>query len=607
MDITKLLESRSARALDEDDSGRLLIASDLIGTFQLYELDGELRQLTAFSEPISGRYLPGGRRVVVQMDAGGNERHQLYLMDAAHPPGSDGSMLEPLAVSEAHGHSIAGVSPDGCQVAFCCNKRNGVDFDLYVIDLDSRQERLVYSEGGWARPATGYSPDGRYLSFILPGQRPLDEDLALYDTDTGQILHPLPHREEAALVGGPAFVGPTAFFVSSNIGRDMMGLFAVDLATGESELALESAHDLECHASKDGRKLLVVANAGGSSQATLWEVETGSGLPKLGRSFELELPGAGVIAGSLLTPSPLVSSDGSKVTYSFTSPLVPGDVFSQSPGRAPARLTESPGSNGAVDGLVEPTSESLKSFDGEEIPVFCYRPRGTGAALPVVVVIHGGPESQSVLTFNPMIQAMVARGFGVVVPNVRGSTGYGKRYASLDDTTRRLDSVADLAAIHGWLDSAGFDSRRAALYGGSYGGYMVLAGVSFQPDLWAAGVDIVGISDLVTFLENTSPYRRAFREREYGSLADDRAFLESASPLRRADDIRAPLFVIHGLNDPRVPVGEARQLVDSLERRGIDHELLVYEDEGHGLSKLANKLDAYPKALDFLAAHLRLD
>jgi dipeptidyl aminopeptidase/acylaminoacyl peptidase len=183
---------------------------------------------------------------------------------------------------------------------------------------------------------------------------------------------------------------------------------------------------------------------------------------------------------------------------------------------------------------------------------------------------------------------------------VRGSTGYGKRYASLDDTTKRLDSVRDLRSVHEALDSLGFDPARAVLWGGSYGGYMTLAGLAFQPELWAAGVDIVGVSNLATFLENTSEYRRAHREREYGSLANDRDFLIEASPLTHVDAIRAPLFVIHGRNDPRVPVGEAEQLVASLGRRGVRHELLIYDDEGHGLARLANQLDAYPRAIQFL-------
>ncbi len=214
-----------------------------------------------------------------------------------------------------------------------------------------------------------------------------------------------------------------------------------------------------------------------------------------------------------------------------------------------------------------------------------------------MVVVHGGPEGQSVRTFNPVVQSLAAAGHAVLVPNVRGSTGYGRRWYSLDDGPLRLDSVADLAAVHAFLGTIGHDPARAALWGGSYGGYMVLAGLTFQPELWAAGVDIVGISSLVTFLENTSPYRRAFREREYGRLDTDREMLEAASPLPRIDRVRAPLFVIHGANDPRVPLSEAEQVAAAVRANGLECELRVYGDEGHGLAKRTNRLDAYPAAI----------
>jgi dipeptidyl aminopeptidase/acylaminoacyl peptidase len=256
--------------------------------------------------------------------------------------------------------------------------------------------------------------------------------------------------------------------------------------------------------------------------------------------------------------------------------------------------------------FVEPEVQRFASFDGESIPLFVYRPRGADGDAPVVVVIHGGPESQFVPSFNPVVQYLVHRGYAVVAPNVRGSTGYGKRFHRLDDKRKRLDSVRDLEALHGWLRSQPrIDASRAALWGGSYGGYMVLAGLAFQPALWAAGVDIVGISSLATFLQNTARWRRAFREREYGSLEDDYDFLVEASPLTHTDDIRAPLFIIHGTNDPRVPLGEAHQVHDALRAKGIPTELAVYEDEGHGLAKLKNRLDAYPRAVDFLDRVLR--
>jgi len=207
--------------------------------------------------------------------------------------------------------------------------------------------------------------------------------------------------------------------------------------------------------------------------------------------------------------------------------------------------------------------------------------------------------------FRSVLQALCLLGFAVVVPNVRGSTGYGKRWYSLDDLDKRLDSVADLAAVHDWLPQQGLEPTRSALWGASYGGYMVLAGVSMQPERWAAGVDIVGISSLVTFLENTSGYRRAFREREYGSLEHHRDLLVEASPITYLDQISAPLFVIHGANDPRVPLSEAEQITAALEAKGIACELRVYDDEGHGLAKRVNRLDAYPAAMGFLARVLQ--
>ncbi|MGA2209802.1 MAG: S9 family peptidase [Acidimicrobiales bacterium] len=636
MPLIELLRSRSARALDEDVEGRLLVASNVPGTYQLYEHAGQLhehvaessaatttaataatdlRQLTDFAEPVSGRYLPGGRRGVLTMDAGGNERHQLFLFDLDDPPGADLSRLEPLTDAPQFVHQLVGVSPDGRLVAFVSNRRNGVDFDVWVMDVATRDERCLYADGGWCQAGSGFSPDGRWLSVGRPGPRPLDIDALLIDVQSGEQRLLLEHPEEAAIVGPLAWGAGGTLFVSTNVGRDWCAVVALELVSGKSNVVVDRPYDLECYSSPDGETLLVVGNDGGQCVAELFSAGVGGELTRTG---ELPLPGAGVIAFSLLTPAPIVAAHGRHVTFTYTSPSVPGDVwrYETSTGDL-GRLTSSPGPVAAgaattsCPALVEPTSCEVTSFDGERLALFVYRPTPQAATasenvlLPVVLFIHGGPEGQSMRAFNPIVAGLVEAGYGVVVPNVRGSVGYGKRFAALDDTTRRLDSVADLAAIHDWLPSHGFDPRRAALMGGSYGGYMVLAGCAFQPERWAAGVDVVGISDLVTFLENTSAYRRSHREREYGSLSTDREFLERASPLRRVDEIRAPLFVIHGANDPRVPLSEAEQLVASLSARGVACELVVYPDEGHGVQKLANQLDAYPRALAFLDRVLR--
>jgi dipeptidyl aminopeptidase/acylaminoacyl peptidase len=267
-----------------------------------------------------------------------------------------------------------------------------------------------------------------------------------------------------------------------------------------------------------------------------------------------------------------------------------------------------------VDSFTSPQLVNYPTFDHDAsgsrrmLSAWFFKPRLRGPArLPVVVVVHGGPEDQFRPYFSFFIQYLLSHGYAVLAPNVRGSTGYGKSFSHLDDVEKRMDSVADLAhAVH-WLEGQPeVDPRRIAVYGGSYGGFMVLSALSTYPDLWAAGVDIVGVSSFVTFLENTSGYRRAHREAEYGSLEKDRQFLESIAPINHVHQMTAPLIVIHGANDPRVPLSEARQLADALTQRGVPVELLVFDDEGHGIARLKNKLVAYPAIVNFLDKHLAI-
>ncbi len=258
------------------------------------------------------------------------------------------------------------------------------------------------------------------------------------------------------------------------------------------------------------------------------------------------------------------------------------------------------------ESFVEPSLIHYPTFDERQIPAFLFLPRDRPAqGLPVVINVHGGPESQARPIFHPFNQYLVAQGYAVLTTNVRGSTGYGYAYMSLDDVRKRMDSVTDLQHAALWLRESGLaDPARIVVFGASYGGFMVLSAITTYPDLWAAAVDIVGIANFVTFLENTHPWRRKLRASEYGSLENDREFLEEISPMRHVANITAPLFVIHGANDPRVPVGEAEQIVSALRQRHVPVEYLRFEDEGHGLIKHANRLIAYPSIARFLEEHL---
>jgi dipeptidyl aminopeptidase/acylaminoacyl peptidase len=564
-DLRTLLELRQAYPLSwSSDGSWLLVASDLAGTRQLYRLpldDGDLEQLTSHAEPVEGQLLPDDR-LLLEIDEGGNERTQLYL---------DG---EPLVVDPRFNHWTPHFSRDGRLLAYTTNRRNGRDFDIVVRELESGVEK-TFELGGYVG-VDSISPDGRRVVALRDNERAGDSDLFLIDLETGAVEHATPH-EDAAEYGTTVWLADSSgFHASTNEGRDTAAVARYTLGGGW-EVVRESQWDLECYGDDAGRRLLVVENADGYS-----------------RCAELPFPGEGIAEHFVF------SSDASRVAYGFSTTTEPQQVWVHDFASGESRkLTDL----GHVEGGVEPSLHRFESFDGESIPVFLFVPEGDGP-FPVVVTVHGGPESQWQPWysggFGALTQFLVSRGYAVAAPNVRGSTGYGKRFEHLDDVEKRLDSVADLASLHEWLSARPeIDGSRAVVYGRSYGGYMVLAALAFQPELWAAGIEFVGISNLRTFLENTSEYRRAIREREYGPLSDPE-LLERLSPWSRLDEIRAPLFIEHGRNDPRVPVSESEAIHAELVRRGVRCELVIYEDEGHGVEKLGNRVDVFERATDFL-------
>lgn len=609
LDIVRLLEVTSWRAFDVDDAGRVLAGSDQSGSVQLIEIPPGAEvpaeravPLTALPGAVSGRYLPGRRAAVVQHDADGNERAQLSLLNLDRPRPAPATLgdLEPLVHDPEYVHRLLDVLPG--RIVYATNRRNGVDFDVVLRSTVTGEEHVVYDRGGMvAEVAT--SPDGQYVALTVPGQQPMSDQVILINT--------MPVTEDERVLALTDAAEPTrhthlswlpdaaGLIVTTNAGRDLTGIARLDPRTGRREwVLLSEEHELTGWLSPDGSMLLVQANVDGSARLALHEAATGE------LRHHVRLPADGWCTFPL--PAPVWSPDSRFVALSFSAATVPGDALLLDAVSGEAHIRTGSTAQLGSEALAEPTAHRIPAADGENVPCFVYsptrpNPRVAGSA---VLIIHGGPESQSVRSFSPIAQALAAQGHTVLVPNVRGSTGYGKRWYSADDVRNRLDAVRDLGAVHDWLPALGLDPARAALWGGSYGGYLVLAGLAFQPERWAAGVDIVGISSLVTFLTNTADYRRAHREREYGSLHDDADFLREASPLTRVEAISAPLFVIHGANDPRVPLSEAEQLAESVRANGLECLLRVYHDEGHGLAKRANRLDAYPRVTAFLARHL---
>jgi len=588
--ITALLDLQAWQVFDIDPDGRILAGNDERGSLQLVELapDGTRTPLTDLPSRCSGRYVPGAapRQVVVEHDTDGDERMQLSLLTIE--PGREPYRLEelrPLVRDPAYLHVLQDVTETS--VIYSTNRRNGVDMDVIVRDPATGAETVLHDGGGYITTVAA-SHDQRSVAVTALSARPAGTAVFLAGARSGPVTDP----DEQAQHGNVAWsAGDDALIMSSDHDREFRAVVRVGLDDGEwTELLAADDHDLLVEVSPDGSALAVGHRIDGAISLSLHDADG---------TFRADVPitGPGV-------PTIVWAPDSSAFAMMLSTPTDPGSIYRVDARTGAAELI--------IDGraqippgleLSRPTVHRVPTPDGERVPCFVHRPgpdadpRLAGAS---VLHIHGGPESLAMQQFNPVIQALAAVGFTVLVPNVRGSDGYGKRWVGLDDVELRLDSVADLAALHAWLPELGLDADRSALWGGSYGGYMVLAGVTMQPALWAAGVDIVGISSLVTFLEHTSAYRRAYREREYGRLDRDREFLIKASPITYLDQLVSPLFIIHGANDPRVPLSEAEQISAALDRRGIRNELRVYGDEGHGLAKRANRIDAYPAAIEFL-------
>jgi dipeptidyl aminopeptidase/acylaminoacyl peptidase len=565
------------------DGRRISFLTEITGAPQVWEVASGgpswPEQLTFYEERVSyAAYSPTEEELVFGMDAGGNERSHLFLL-------KNGEVRDLTGAPDAI-HYPGGFSPDGRRIAYTATRRNGTDFDVFLQDLPEGEPESVWEVSGYHTVAD-WAPDGRAL--IVPRHHSnVDNDLYGLDLETGEATLLTPHKGDARYAGANVTPDGESVFLATDRDGEFLRLARLDLATLDLHYLTPDDRDVEgVELSRDGRYLIVSRNVDGYSDVMLFN----------GRGTRMPDPWIpeGIVGGFEFSP------DCRRLAFTLTAPERNPDVWVLDlAGGEARRLTRSPTAGIPPRTFRKPRVVRYEGFDGREIPALLYEPEAENA--PVIVNVHGGPESQARPAFAPVTQYLLNRGYAVFFPNVRGSTGYGKGYTYLDDVELRMDSVRDLAHAAYWLGERGHGS--IAVMGGSYGGFMVLAALTEYPDLWSAGVDIVGIANLVTFLENTGSYRRSLGEAEYGSLEKDRDFLESISPIHKAQNITAPLMVVHGKNDPRVPVGEAEQIVDRVRENGGTVEYLLYEDEGHGLSKLKNRLDAYPKIVAFLDRHL---
>lgn len=612
------------------DGAEIAYLTNITGTSQIWIADiksGRMRQLTNFEDNISFvRWLPDGR-LLFGKARGGDENTQFFLVPAS------GGVAEPLTDDPSVRNNFGEVAADGKFVYFASNRRNRNYFDIYRMEIATRNTRMLLQDDG-NNSVAAVSDDGRRLIISRSGtEKSLDNDLYLLEVETGKTTHLTPHND-ASEFNDPHFLAD-GIVLASNRGREFAALLKLrkknaaidDWSPTNLETEIIDVPDWDVSdvvAASAASKLVYAVNRNGFSEVFVRQVET-DGKPlitSINRSSRsVLLPGRGIVSGLTL------SRDNSKLAFSFSSPVRNPDIWIVDlRSNKLSQITRSEKAGIDARTFVEPELVTYKSFDGLPISAWFYRPKGASAVavsattgsksqrvsltraprVPVIVSVHGGPEAQERPGFNPLYQYYLSRGFAIFAPNVRGSTGYGKTFTHLDDVRNREHSVRDLAAGVEWLRQNGnIEPRSVAIMGGSYGGYMTMAAITLFPDLWAAAVDTVGIVNWETFLKNTSGYRRRQREVEYGRLDRDLDFLRSISPIYRVDKIKCPLFVIHGKNDPRVPYSEAEQIVKALKDRGAVVEYKLYDDEGHGISKLKNRLDLYPRVAAFLERYLK--
>lgn len=646
-DIARFLNARAASAPSLSPDGRFVaFRTSTTGTPQLWVAETRTaaapRQIT-FGESVTfHEWSPAGNWIAYGVDRSGNEREGFYLIS---PDGTREVQL--LAPSEAF-RVWGGFSRDGRLAAFAATEPGGDDFHIYTLNLRAEELRplRVYAGQGGTYVAS-WRPDGSGL--LLSKTRGEDSNDVLYLDLTSGEAKPLFQPKEAASYGSFEWTPDgRGFYMATDEGRDFAGLAFYDFAARKLDWVETPARDVEQVAlSANGRLLAWAENAEGFSELQVRDLQsrktrllnfprprtgpaaTGGDKPAAGPKGQVGLtPGVLLPRGVINSLQWAANAKSPTLAIQLSSPRTPGDIWvfdlaraaatasaASAPNRAESdffgrealtRVTESTLAGLDPESFVAPEAVSFKSHDGETIHGLLYLPRGASAQAraPVVLNVHGGPTGQARPSFGSVTQYLIARGYAVLDLNFRGSTGYGKRYARLDNGRLRPNAVKDMAAAVEWMAKSGepVNASKVAVMGGSYGGYMTYAALAQLPDKFAAGVSFVGVSNWVTALEGASPALKASDKIEYGNIDDpaDREFFKQLSPITHVAAVKAPLLVSHGANDPRDPVTESDQFVRAIRERGGQVEYLRWPDEGHSIRKLSNRVTAYRRVAGFL-------
>lgn len=582
----------SASAPDFSPDGKWVsFISNLSGVPQVWIVSAEggfPRMITNSSDPVQQAvWSPTSDWLAVTVAPGGGLNTQVYLVKP------DGTGLQRLTDGGKDNNAIDAWTDDGAQLYIDSSRLNPASRDVFAVDVKSGTLRLVAKNPG-VGGVENLSKDGS-LALLSRLRSRGSNDLYFLDTKTGKDQILTEHTGPGEFFGAISPDGKTVY-LGTNKDRDLVAFGKMALnsdGTARPVQIVAERNNAELDGISMDRRGTVIAlswNVGGRTEMSLYDV-------KSGRQTPLKLPGEIVFGAQF-------SNDGRQLAVAASGAAQPTDVWITDVANPNFhQLTYSPHAGIDLSSLVRPELVTFPAHDGLQLSGWLYRPKDpTGA---YVLSFHGGPEGQERPAFRSDYQALLSQGIGVFAPNVRGSSGFGKRFVNLDNGELRVNAVRDIKSCVDYLVNHRIaDAHRLGITGGSYGGYMTMAGITEYPDLFAAGVDLFGIVNFVTFFQHTEPWMAAISTIEYGDPATQKDMLDKLSPIYKLDRIKAATMVQHGANDTNVPVIEAEQIVNTLKSRGVPVEYILFPDEGHGFRKIPNRIRSTSEMVRFFREHL---
>ncbi len=580
-----------------EDEDKLLFSSNETGIYNVYEIDlatEEKKAPTSSTEEsfFALDYFPNSSRVLYSADKGGNENSHLYLLK------EDGTS-EDLTPGENEKASFGGWSKDDKYLYYVSNKRNPALFDAYKMNIEDRTEEMLY-QNDQAFDISAFTEDEKYVA-LSKSITTSENILYLYNRETEEMTAISdPQKKGVSAASGFSDDGKTLFFISDE-GENFKYLASYDIETGEKQIIMKKDWDIMySYLSEKETYRVTGINADGKNEILVFNNETG---------MEVEFPD--IPDGDVLGVN--ISESEEKMRLTVGSSKTSSNIYLYDfKTKELTKLTETLNPELDPQFLVEAEVVRYKSFDGLEIPAIFYKPKQASAEnkVPGLVWVHGGPGGQSRVGYSPTMQYLLNQGYAILAVNNRGSSGYGKEFYKMDDQNHGDKDLMDCIYGKKYLQGLSYiDSAKIGIYGGSYGGFMVMAAMTNKPEAFEAGVNLFGVTNWLRTLKSIPPYWESFREALYAEMGDpyseDSARLYNISPVFHGDKVKNPVMVLQGANDPRVLKVESDDMVEAIKKQGVPVEYVVFDDEGHGFVKKENQIEAAVKVVDFLDKHLK--